>query len=237
VDERCTIIFSHPSCFSFDQMFLPLFSLFAFDYPFDLCSLSGSYGRSGRERHGLLWRHVRPTRNSHSCKRFFYPLFIFILLFCLLCQHSVCWSSASHAGYSGSLHQCHNPNPEDASGWRAEVTTSGHNGGVMDMCWDRHQNYLLSTSTDQKTRLFARWVHNPNSRAATWHEIARPQTHGYDLNCITPMSTHLFASGADEKVVRVFFAPEPFVKRLALISECKTDPPNEKNEEDPANMM
>lgn len=51
----------------------------------------------------------------------------------------------------------------------------------------------------------------------TWHEIARPQVHGHDINCLTIIQgkgNHRFVSGADEKVARVFEAPLSFLKTL-----------------------
>lgn len=52
---------------------------------------------------------------------------------------------------------------------------------------------------------------------AMWHEIARPQVHGHDLNCVCMIKgsgNHRFVSGADEKVARVFEAPLSFLKSL-----------------------
>jgi elongator complex protein 2 len=48
--------------------------------------------------------------------------------------------------------------------------------------------------------------------ASSWHEINRPQVHGYDLVDVTHIGNFCFASIAEEKVVRVFEAPQPFVK-------------------------
>ena len=51
----------------------------------------------------------------------------------------------------------------------------------------------------------------------SWHEIARPQVHGHDINCVTIIhgkGNHRFVSGADEKVARVFEAPLSFLKTL-----------------------
>lgn len=51
----------------------------------------------------------------------------------------------------------------------------------------------------------------------SWHEIARPQIHGHDINCVTIIQgkgNHRYVSGADEKVARVFEAPLSFLKTL-----------------------
>ncbi|MEQ2192339.1 hypothetical protein XENOCAPTIV_010248 [Xenoophorus captivus] len=36
--------------------------------------------------------------------------------------------------------------------------------------------------------------------SATWHEISRPQIHGYDLQCLAMIGRFQFVSGADEKM-------------------------------------
>lgn len=148
-------------------------------------------------------------------------------------------------GYSGSLHLWRE---DSASGrWLPAVTVSGHAGPVNDMTWDAQADYLLTTSSDQTTRLFAPWVAHtiPTVSGAaaaasssssspavvsrpTWHEISRPQLHGYDLNCLAPLHdpthtrAHALASGADEKVLRVFWAPTPFLQTLKQIAGVDT---------------
>lgn len=52
----------------------------------------------------------------------------------------------------------------------------------------------------------------------TWHEISRPQIHGYDMQCLAMVGRFQFVSGADEKVLRVFQAPRNFVENFANIS-------------------
>ncbi len=47
--------------------------------------------------------------------------------------------------------------------------------------------------------------------SSTWHEIARPQVHGYDLLRVAFLSPLQFVSIADEKVARVFEAPREFI--------------------------
>ena len=38
------------------------------------------------------------------------------------------------------------------------------------------------------------------SQQSLWCEIARPQVHGYDMQCLSMLSRYRLASGADEKV-------------------------------------
>ena len=42
--------------------------------------------------------------------------------------------------------------------------------------------------------------------------MARPQTHGYDLQAVAWLDRATFVSAADEKVMRVFGAPRTFVE-------------------------
>ena len=56
-------------------------------------------------------------------------------------------------------------------------------------------------SLDQTTRMYGEWIRDGKR---SWHEVARPQIHGYDLNAISCFSDWKFVSGADEKVLRVF---------------------------------
>ena len=90
------------------------------------------------------------------------------------------------------------------SPWKAELGISGHIKDVKGIAWAKNGEYLLSTSTDQTTRVHAEWKRGTQR---TWHEFARPQIHGYDLNCIDSISSHQFVSGADEKLLRVFDEP------------------------------
>jgi elongator complex protein 2 len=85
--------------------------------------------------------------------------------------------------------------------WVQDIGVSGHTQAVTGVAWSTRGDYLLSTSSDQTTRLHAKWKRNGQ---ATWHEMARPQIHGYDLNCIDTLGESQFVSGADEKLLRVF---------------------------------
>lgn len=105
--------------------------------------------------------------------------------------------------------------------WKPKFSISGHFGPVMDASWDPAQNYFITVSQDQTTRLFAPWVHKQNE----WHEIGRPQIHGYDMSCLTFINQreHAIVSGADEKVLRVFEAPTVFIETIENISGVKSN--------------
>ncbi|KAL9642376.1 hypothetical protein ABK040_007373 [Willaertia magna] len=49
-------------------------------------------------------------------------------------------------------------------------------------------------------------------------EIARTQIHGYDLNCLSFYDYYSYISGADEKVVRIFDAPQSFLNNLGQLN-------------------
>lgn len=105
----------------------------------------------------------------------------------------------------------------DASAWVQAVSVSGHTKPVTGIAWSRGAgaggDYLLSTSADQTTRLHAR-----AAATSTWHEMARPQIHGYDLNCVDALSETRFVSGADEKLMRVFDEPRAVAKMLHAVA-------------------
>ncbi|TKX22058.1 putative elongator complex protein-1 [Elsinoe australis] len=85
--------------------------------------------------------------------------------------------------------------------WEPRYGIGGHVKEVKGISWASDGSYLLSTGSDQTTRLLAQWQKGAD---ATWHELARPQIHGYDLNCVDTLGTRQFISGADEKLLRVF---------------------------------
>ncbi|XP_068642219.1 elongator complex protein 2 [Aristolochia californica] len=120
-------------------------------------------------------------------------------------------------GYGGSFHMWKNIGG-NIENWQPQVVPSGHSAAVTDITWARSGDYLLSVSHDQTTRIFAPWENEPCcGDQFSWHEIARPQVHGHDINCVTIIQGkgyHRFVSGADEKVARVFEAPLSFLKTL-----------------------
>lgn len=99
-------------------------------------------------------------------------------------------------------------------GWKPGVALGGHSGGVNDLAWEpKSGRYIVTVGSDQTTRLHAPWVQK-NTNQKSWHEIARPQVHGYDLVCLAMLPDYKFASGAEEKIVRVFSAPENFLSNF-----------------------
>ncbi|WOL06613.1 elongator complex protein 2 [Canna indica] len=121
-------------------------------------------------------------------------------------------------GYGGSFHLWRNTGV-DCENWQPQNVPSGHFASVSDIAWSRNGEYILSVSHDQTTRIFAPW-HSEASLGdrILWHEIARPQVHGHDINCVAIVrggGNHRFVSGADEKVARVFEAPISFLKTLS----------------------
>ena len=115
-------------------------------------------------------------------------------------------------GYHGSIEFWKKlPNEE----WVACFGTSGHQSSVEDLSWDPTGQFLISTSLDQTTRLYSEWK---GRKFTTWHAMARPQVHGYDLHTLAFTSKYQFVSGADEKVVRVFEAPRSFIDYLGKTS-------------------
>ncbi|KAI8887665.1 WD40 repeat-like protein [Backusella circina FSU 941] len=126
---------------------------------------------------------------------------------------------ASH-GANGSFHVWKNiSEASDENRWVPQVAISGHFKSVESIAWDPHSRYLLSASLDQTTRLFAPWNRELNGKqVTTWHEMGRPQVHGYDIKCVAFSNEWQFVSGADEKVLRVFDAPKSCVESLALLT-------------------
>nr|XP_017819436.2 elongator complex protein 2 isoform X5 [Callithrix jacchus] len=121
----------------------------------------------------------------------------------------------AHA-FHGALHLW-KQNTVNSREWTPEIVISGHFDGVQDLVWDPEGEFIITVGTDQTTRLFAPWKRKDQSQV-TWHEIARPQIHGYELKCLTMINRFQFVSGADEKVLRVFSAPRNFVENFCAIT-------------------
>ena len=108
----------------------------------------------------------------------------------------------------------------DRHRWVEGVGIGGHTKSVADVAWSRDGSYLLSTGSDQTTRLHAAWKRGDEY---SWHEMARPQIHGYNLNCIDSLGQLRFISGADEKLLRVFDEPKATARLLQVLSGIHTN--------------
>ncbi|UPK94806.1 hypothetical protein LCI18_005741 [Fusarium solani-melongenae] len=117
--------------------------------------------------------------------------------------------SVACLGRTGSWRRWEYVPSEDS--WRPCIAITGHTRAVTGITWAKNGEYLLSTSSDQTTRLHTRW-NRPGQE--TWHEMSRPQIHGYDLNCIDSLGASQFVSGADEKLMRVFGEPKAVASML-----------------------
>jgi len=104
--------------------------------------------------------------------------------------------------------------------WEQKVAVGGHTREVRGLSWSQDGSYLLSTSADQTTRLWAEWRRSNGKKS--WHELSRPQIHGYDLNCIDTHGDSQFISGADEKLLRVFDEPKGVADSLEHLCGIKT---------------
>ena len=96
--------------------------------------------------------------------------------------------------------------------WTQQVAITGHVREVKGVSWSRDGSYMLSTGSDQTSRLYSQWKRE--GAPASWHEFSRPQIHGYDLNCIDAVSNTQFVSGADEKLLRIFDEPRGVAEML-----------------------
>jgi elongator complex protein 2 len=83
-------------------------------------------------------------------------------------------------------------------------------------------SYVICTSLDQTTRIHGPTPDSHDDRTAvSWHEIGRPQVHGYDLVDAVFLDVLKFVSIADEKVARVFEAPRSFVDMVRALGTAQ----------------
>ncbi|KAK9501757.1 hypothetical protein O3M35_012428 [Rhynocoris fuscipes] len=132
------------------------------------------------------------------------------------CKFSTTAKQILAHSYQGSFHMWIN----DEDQWKPGVTVGGHFDSVVDIGWEREGMYLLSTGLDQTTRLHAPWVGDSCSDCS-WHEMSRPQVHGYAMNCLTILPEFSFVSGAEEKVARAFKAPKNTLENLKFLANVK----------------
>lgn len=91
--------------------------------------------------------------------------------------------------------------------WTPQTGLTGHIKSVTDITWSPNGDYVLTTSLDKTTRLFAPYK-------GSWYELSRPQIHGYEMMCIFSLTNELFVSGGDEKILRAFKATKVIANLL-----------------------
>lgn len=93
---------------------------------------------------------------------------------------------------------------------------TGHSEAVTDLAWEKDGRYLLSCSLDKTTR-----IHGVSITDGLWHEMARPQVHGHEINCLASINFGKFASGAEEKTIRNYGATEFFLRSFESLTGHK----------------
>ncbi|XBW35626.1 hypothetical protein QEN19_001200 [Hanseniaspora menglaensis] len=105
--------------------------------------------------------------------------------------------------------------------WEQELFVVGPTRECNGLSWDASKGeYLLATSLDQTTRLYAK---NLKSSEKEWREFARPQIHGYDLTNIESISASEFISAGEEKIIRIFKEPKNVANILKKFSNISFD--------------
>ncbi|KAL6267146.1 hypothetical protein P5V15_000225 [Pogonomyrmex californicus] len=130
------------------------------------------------------------------------------------CKFSPDGSHILGYGYQGSFHVWKYSQEMDE--WCPRPMPGGHFSQVVDLCWEPKGRFLITASSDQTVRIHAPW--KDNNYMELWHEIARPQIHGYDMTCLTMLTPQTYVSGADEKVVRIFTATITFRNQLKSLA-------------------
>ena len=139
-------------------------------------------------------------------------------------------------GFTGALHLWdqrqggtpHGAGSSSSSGsWVPRHAQGGHFAPVASCCWSMDGGCLLTVGEDQTARIFPQVKSASGSGGVGggsgeghWCELARPQVHGHDFTCVASIpsgssnreasssSLFVFISGSEEKMLRVFEAPQ-----------------------------
>ncbi|XP_050542777.1 elongator complex protein 2 [Daktulosphaira vitifoliae] len=123
-------------------------------------------------------------------------------------------------GHNGSFHLWKKSNENKL--WSPAVTIGGHFGSVEDLAWDPEGKYIISVSCDQTTRIHGQWLKSSKSVIdSNWHELARPQVHGYNMSSVAILSSLSFVSSSEEKVIRVFQGSYNFIENMNNLAKVQ----------------
>jgi elongator complex protein 2 len=135
---------------------------------------------------------------------------------CLEGKQALAW------GWSGGWRrwQCESEAHMGTETWNEIGAVGGHSGAIKSVCWSPGGEYLISAGLDQTTRIHGA-IPIEGTNLPSWHELSRPQVHGYDLLGAAFIDSLKFVSIADEKVARVFEAPMGFINIVEGLSVAK----------------
>lgn len=123
-------------------------------------------------------------------------------------------------GYGGAIHLW---SRQDKNGqldsWKSQSGLGGHFAPSTCVRWDPSGQYFITGGLDKTTRLHGCYK---EEQGQSWHEVARPQTHGFEITSLAWLTKLAFASAGDEKIIRVLEAPTGFVKTIQSLSELET---------------
>lgn len=102
---------------------------------------------------------------------------------------------------------------ENSDQCRPDHSITGHSEAVTDLVWEKKGRYLLTCSLDKTTR-----IHGVSIKDGLWHELARPQVHGHEINCLASINFGKFASGAEEKTIRNYGTTRFFLKSFETLT-------------------
>lgn len=119
----------------------------------------------------------------------------------------------SHA-WAGAVHLWRHD--ETTRQWRAVPAVTAHSLPVQSARWSANGLSFLTSSLDRTARVFSQHAsalpQKGSISSRNWHELARPQTHGYDIRGAAWLDDLAFVSAAEEKVARIFAAPQSFIE-------------------------
>lgn len=116
--------------------------------------------------------------------------------------------------------------------WQCVPGFTGHFGPVKDLDWASKNEFFVTVSSDQTTRIWSMFDpvaknSKEESQIGQWFEVSRAQIHGYDINAVKTLKIDwengktrsgrpcdLILSGADEKIIRIFEPTPQFANHI-----------------------